>query len=67
MIFPRKPETWRDNALNRIIMSKVHSVPRKQGRRLAGIDFVYFGVESLFAWELRACINRIILSIPKDN
>ena len=48
-------------------MSKVHSVPRKQGRRLAGIDFVYFGVESSFAWELRACINRIILSIPKDN
>ena len=38
----------RDNALNRIMVSKVHSVPRKQGRWLAGIDFVHFGLESLF-------------------
>ena len=30
-------------------MSKVHSVPRKQGMRPAGTDFVHFGVESLFA------------------
>ena len=34
---------------------------RKQGRLLAGIDFVDFGVESLFARELRACINEIIV------
>ena len=36
------------NALNGITVSKVHSVPRKQGRWLAGIDFVHFGLESLF-------------------
>ena len=35
-------------------MSTVNSVPRKQGRRLAGTDFVHFGVESLFARELRS-------------
>ena len=43
-------------------MSKVHSVPRKQGRRPVGTDFVHFGVESLFARKLRACMNEIILS-----
>ena len=48
-------------------MSKVHSVPRKQGRRLAGTDFVHFGVESLFARKLRACMNGIILSFPKQG
>ena len=48
-------------------MSKVHSVPRKQGRRLAGTDFVHFGVESLFARELRACMNGVILSIPNEK
>ena len=31
------------------MMSEVHSVPRKQGRRPAGTDFVHLGVESLFA------------------
>ena len=29
-------------------------MPRKQGRRPAGIDFALFGVESLFAREPRA-------------
>ena len=48
-------------------MSKVHSVPRKQGRRPAGTDFVHFGVESLFARELRACMNGIILSFFKTG
>ena len=48
-------------------MSKIRSVPRKQGRRPAGIEFVYFGAESLFARKLRACMNGIILSIPKEN
>ena len=43
-----KGHITRDNALNRIMVSKVHSVPRKQGRWLAGIDFVHFGLESLF-------------------
>ena len=81
MIFPRKPEACpllllifsdyiqvhsrRYNALNRIMMSKVHFVPRKQGRRPAGTDFGYFGVESLFVRKLRACMNGIILSFPK--
>ena len=62
MIFSRKPEPcplwtinflWfiqvhsrRDNALNRIMTSKVHFVPQKQGRRPEGIDFVDFGMES---------------------
>ena len=46
-------------------MSKVNSVPRKQGRRLVGTDFVHFGVESLFARKLQACMNGIILSFPK--
>ena len=40
-------------------------MPRKQGRRPAGTDFVHFGLESLFARELRARINGIILSFPK--
>ena len=57
----------RDNALNRIMMSKVHSVPRKQGRQRAGTDFVHFGVESLFARELRACMNIFIVSIPNEK
>ena len=48
-------------------MSKVHSVPRKQGRRLAGTDFVHIGVESLFARELRACMNVFIVSIPNGK
>ena len=48
-------------------MSKVHSVPRKQGRRLAGTDFVHIGVESLFARELRACMNVFIVSIPNEK
>ena len=47
--------------------SKVHSVPRKQGRRLAGTDFVHFDVESLFARELRACMNVFIVSIPNEK
>ena len=42
-------------------------MPRKQGRRPAGTDFVHLGVESLFARELRACINGIILSFSKEN
>ena len=61
MIFPRKPEACPLLTVNflssfeaiyrfsRIMMSKVHSVPRKQGRRPAGTDFVHLGVESLFA------------------
>ena len=41
-------------------------MPRKQGGRRAGTDFVHdFGVESLFARKLRACMNEIILSFPK--
>ena len=42
-------------------------MPRKQGRRPAGTDFVHLGVESLFARELWACINGIILSFSKEN
>ena len=42
-------------------------MPRKQGRRLAGTDFVYFGVELLFARELRACMNEFIVSIPNEK
>ena len=38
-------------------------MPRKQGKRLAGTDFVHFGVESLFARELLACMNVFIVSI----
>ena len=38
-------------------------MPRKQGRRPAGIEFVYFGAESLFARELWACMNGIIILI----
>ena len=48
-------------------MSKVHSVPRKQWRRLAGTDFVHIGVESLFAREQRACMNVFIVSIPNEK
>ena len=83
VIFPRKPEACpllavifsdsilvhsrRDIAIKRIMISKVHSVPRKQGRRLAGIDFVHFGLESLFAWELRVCMNVFIVSIWNEK
>ena len=42
-------------------------MPRKQGRRPAGTDFVHFGVESLFARELRACMNVFIVSIPNEK
>ena len=42
-------------------------MPRKQGRRLAGTDFVHFGVESLFTRELRACMNVFIVSIPNEK
>ena len=48
-------------------MSKVDSVPRKQGRRLAGIDFVYFHPESLLARELLACMNVFIVSTPNEK
>ena len=48
-------------------MSKVHSVPRKQARRLAGINFVHFGLESLFASELLACMKVFIVSIPNEK
>ena len=40
---------------------------RKQGRRLAGINFVHFGPESLFAKELRACKNVLINSVPNEK
>ena len=36
---------------------------RKQGRRLAGIDIFHFGLKSLFARELRACMNVFIISL----
>ena len=42
-------------------------MPRKQGRRPAGTDFVHFGVELLFARELRACVNEFIVSIPNEK
>ena len=42
-------------------------MPRKQGRRPAGTDFVHFGVELLFARELRACLNEFIVSIPNEK
>ena len=42
-------------------------MPRKQGRELPGTDFVHFGVESLFARELRACMNVFIVSIPNEK
>ena len=42
-------------------------MPRKHGRRLAGIDFVHFGPESLFALELRACTNVFIVSTPNEK
>ena len=46
-----------------IMISKVHSVSRKQGRRLAATDVFHFGLESLFARELRACMNVFIISL----
>ena len=69
LIFPDSihVHSRRDAALNRIMMSKVHSVHRKQGRRLPGIEFVHFGLESLFAWELRACMNVFIVSTPNEK
>ena len=42
-------------------------MPRKQETRLGGTGFVYFGVESLSARELWACMAGIILSFPKMN
>ena len=42
-------------------------MPGKQGRRLAGINFLHFGLESLFARELRACMNVFIVSIPNEK
>ena len=48
-------------------MSKVHSVPRKQGRRLAGTDFVHFGVESLFAEEATGVYERNYPFISKTG
>ena len=42
-------------------------MPRKQGRRPAGTDFVHFGVELLFARKLRACLNEFIVSIPNKK
>ena len=38
-------------------------MPRKEGGRVAGIDFVHFGLETLIARELRACMNVFIVSI----
>ena len=48
-------------------MSKVHFLPRKQGRGLACTDFVHLDVESLFSRELRACTNVFIVSIPSEK
>ena len=48
-------------------MSKVHSVPRKQGRGLACTDFVHFDVESLFSRELRACMNVLVIAAIPDE
>ena len=42
-------------------------MPRKQERQPASIGFVYSGMESLFAIELRTCMNGIILSRPNEN
>ena len=42
-------------------------MPRKQGRRPAGTDFVHFCAESLFARGLRACMNVFIASIPNEK
>ena len=42
-------------------------MPRKQGRRPGGTDFVHFGVELLFARELRACLNEFIVLIPNEK
>ena len=49
--------------IKRIMISRIHSVSRKQGRRLAGIDIFHFGLESLFARELRACMNVFMISL----
>ena len=40
---------------------------RKQGRRLAGTDFVHSGVETLFVRELWACMNVFIVLIPNEK
>ena len=45
----------------------VHSVPRRQGRRPTGINFVHFSLKSLFSSELLACIKIFIVSIPSEK
>ena len=42
-------------------------MPRKQGRRLADINFVHFGLESSLASELLACIKVSIVLIPNEK
>ena len=42
-------------------------MPRKQGRRPTGINFVHFGLKSLFSSELLACIKIFIVSIPNEK
>ena len=44
-------------------------MPRKRGRWLAGVDFVHFGLESLFfdLRKLRVCMNGVILSILNEK
>ena len=52
-----------DNTLKGIMIFKVHGhfLPRKQGNRLVGIDFVHFGLESL-------CLSLFfIVSIPNEK
>ena len=34
---------------------------------MEGIDFAHFGLESLFATELRAYMNVFIVSIPNEK
>ena len=48
-------------------MSKVHSCLENKEGRLAGIDFAHFVLESLFARELRACMNVFIVSTPNEK
>ena len=42
-------------------------MPRKQGRRPTGINFVHFGLKSLFSSELLACIKVFFVSIKNEK
>ena len=42
-------------------------MPRKQGRRPTGINFVHFGLKSLFSSELLAYIKVFIVLIPNEK